>query len=211
MQSLNVAHDAPIAFAAAPLQRVPVDNLHVAAAANDRPIFLQVSGMAPKNGYEDWEITCLISEAMGKRAVFSRVARASASYSVTSRRQPIGYRRFAHAADAVRFAIEELPSEFLLGANLEVDEELYRHRRRPRNLAQKIQTCGDDLLSQLIGLGDLSGLHHRPSPRRQYRRLLAPNCATCGYSVAIADTFVVRHARTQKSLPKPGFQSPVHE
>ena len=42
-----------------------------------------------------------------------------------SRRQPIGYRRFAHAADAVHFAIEELPSEFLLGANLEVDEERY--------------------------------------------------------------------------------------
>jgi hypothetical protein len=42
-----------------------------------------------------------------------------------SRRQPIGYRRFARAADAVRFAIEELPSEFLLGAHLEVDEERY--------------------------------------------------------------------------------------
>jgi hypothetical protein len=42
-----------------------------------------------------------------------------------SRRQPIGYRRFAHAADAIRFAIEELPSEFLLGAHLEVDEERY--------------------------------------------------------------------------------------
>jgi hypothetical protein len=58
---------------------------------------------------------------------------------------------------------------------------IYRHRPRPRNLAQKIQTCDDDLLSQLIGLGDLSGPHHRPSPRRQYRRLLAPNCASCGY------------------------------
>jgi hypothetical protein len=42
-----------------------------------------------------------------------------------SRRQPVGYRRFARAADAIRFAIEELPSEFLLGANLEVDEERY--------------------------------------------------------------------------------------
>jgi hypothetical protein len=42
-----------------------------------------------------------------------------------SRRQPIGYRRFAHSADAIRFAIEELPSEFLLGAHLEVDEERY--------------------------------------------------------------------------------------
>jgi hypothetical protein len=42
-----------------------------------------------------------------------------------SRRQPIGYSRFAHAADTVRFAIEELPSEFLLGAHLEVDEERF--------------------------------------------------------------------------------------
>jgi hypothetical protein len=42
-----------------------------------------------------------------------------------SRWQPIGYRRFAHAADAVRFAIEELPPEFLMGANLEVDGERY--------------------------------------------------------------------------------------
>ena len=42
-----------------------------------------------------------------------------------SKRQPIGYRRFAQAAEAVRFAIEELPAEFLLGARLEVDEERY--------------------------------------------------------------------------------------
>jgi hypothetical protein len=41
------------------------------------------------------------------------------------RRQLIGYRRFAHAADAVRFAIEELQPEFLLGAQLQVDEERY--------------------------------------------------------------------------------------
>ena len=45
-----------------------------------------------------------------------------------SRRRPIGYRRFGHAADAIRFAIEELPPEFLLGACLEVEEERYNNQ-----------------------------------------------------------------------------------
>jgi hypothetical protein len=37
-------------------------------------------------------------------------------------------RRFGHAADAIRFAIEELPPEFLLGTCLEVDEERYNNQ-----------------------------------------------------------------------------------
>ncbi len=39
--------------------------------------------------------------------------------------QRFGYKRFALAADAVRFAIEELPPELLIGAILEVDGERY--------------------------------------------------------------------------------------
>jgi hypothetical protein len=39
--------------------------------------------------------------------------------------RPVRYRRFARAADAVRFAIEELPPDLLLGAFLEVDGERY--------------------------------------------------------------------------------------
>ncbi len=41
------------------------------------------------------------------------------------RRQPLGYKRFAHAADAIRFAIEDLSPDLLNGAFLEVDEQRY--------------------------------------------------------------------------------------
>jgi hypothetical protein len=42
-----------------------------------------------------------------------------------SRASPIGYGRYARAADAIRFAMEELLPELLPGACLEVDEEIF--------------------------------------------------------------------------------------
>jgi hypothetical protein len=40
-------------------------------------------------------------------------------------RQPIGYGRFTRAADAIRFAIEELPPELLMAAQLKVGDERF--------------------------------------------------------------------------------------
>ena len=41
------------------------------------------------------------------------------------RRQPLGYKRFTQAAHAIRFAMEDLAPELLIGAFLEVDEQRY--------------------------------------------------------------------------------------
>jgi hypothetical protein len=52
----------------------------------------------------------------------------SARPSRSPRRQQIGYRRFAHAAEAIRFAIEELPAKLLIGAYLEVGDTRLEHQ-----------------------------------------------------------------------------------
>ena len=43
-------------------------------------------------------------------------------------RQLLKYRRFDKAADAIRYAMEELPNALLLGAFIEVDEARLGHK-----------------------------------------------------------------------------------
>ena len=44
-----------------------------------------------------------------------------------ARRPPITYRRFASAAEAIRFAVEEVPAALLPGVVLEVDGNRFDH------------------------------------------------------------------------------------
>lgn len=41
----------------------------------------------------------------------------------------VKYRRFDRAADAIRFAMEELPEPLLLGAYIEIDEQRLGHQQ----------------------------------------------------------------------------------
>jgi hypothetical protein len=53
-------------------------------------------------------------------------------------RQPTGFGRFARAADAIRFAIEELPPEVLLATQLKVAEERF-NGEEIRRLYERIE------------------------------------------------------------------------
>jgi hypothetical protein len=48
--------------------------------------------------------------------------------SLRSRVRSVGYKRFVRAADAIKFAIEELPQAALAGACLQIDEERFDAR-----------------------------------------------------------------------------------
>jgi hypothetical protein len=83
---------------------------------------------------------------------YSAEAELFPSRSRASRRQPVGYKRFARAAEAIRFAIEDLPVELLGGTWLEVDEtrfnaqeirRLYDHGDYPLQRQEPVSSKAD--------------------------------------------------------------------
>ena len=56
---------------------------------------------------------------------YKRSAELFPTRSRKPRRNPMTYKRFETAAAAVRFAVEELPSDLLLGAYLQVDDDRF--------------------------------------------------------------------------------------
>ena len=56
---------------------------------------------------------------------FAAEAEMFSPMSRKARRQPLGYRRFARAAEAIRFAVEELSPQLLIGTYIEVSERRY--------------------------------------------------------------------------------------
>jgi hypothetical protein len=65
-------------------------------------------------------------------------------------RGPLGYRRFASAAEAIRFAVEELPGARILGAFMQVGDlrfdadgirSLYDHQDYPLRRAESSQAA----------------------------------------------------------------------
>lgn len=77
----------------------------------DTPIDTQSVAARPSGGFD-----------------YSREAELFPTNNRKYKRAAFGYRRFPRAADAIRFAIEELPADALAGAYLEVREQRFdRH------------------------------------------------------------------------------------
>jgi hypothetical protein len=68
----------------------------------------------------------MITNALGtERFDYQAAAELFSSKNIRVRSRVVKYMRFQHASEAIRFAIEKLPADVLLGAYLEVNEKRY--------------------------------------------------------------------------------------
>jgi hypothetical protein len=71
----------------------------------------------------------MLATSVGFKAMAAVNYKLEAELFPSSRRYsakgPVGYKRFASAAKAIKFAMEELPRELLLGTYLEIGEDRF--------------------------------------------------------------------------------------
>src|SRR5437588_7521568 len=86
--------------------------------------------------HRDWrffmtETSMATVKVIGEAVPFDFAAEAEmfSPMSRKARRQPLGYRRFARAAEAIRFAVEELSPQLLIGTYIEVAERRYESQQ----------------------------------------------------------------------------------
>jgi hypothetical protein len=87
-------------------------------------LLLTADFIDPQRRWEETKMAVLIF-VDAKPFNYEAVAELFPARSRKFNRQFARYRRFDHAADALRFAIEELPPQLLRGAYLEVEEERF--------------------------------------------------------------------------------------
>jgi len=97
---------------------------YLTLTANGRAAATFPDGLGRRRRWKETKMAVLIS-VDAKPFDYEAVARVFPARSRKFNRQFARYRRFDRAADALRFAIEELPPQLFLGAYLEVEEERF--------------------------------------------------------------------------------------